>query len=327
MTNWNMFRNVLAALGLLVSASAAAQPAGTYPDKPVRLVVPFLAGGGADSVSRIVAAKASEFLGQQIAVENRPGAGGNVGAVAVAKSPPDGYVLFHGTNGTHGSNHALYKDPGYDPTKDFAPVARLDRVPLILVVNAASPIKSVAELIQDAKANPGKRTFGSGGNGTAPHMGGEIFKSVTGTDMVHVAYRGNAAAIVDLLGGRLDMMFDLMSNAYPQVKGGKLRALGVLSRVTEEAAPEIPTLDSQGLKGFDVSAWDAVFAPAGTPRPIIEKLNAAYRSALNDPKVKESMVSRGAMPVPGSPEDLGRFVEQELVKWGSAVRKANIRLD
>lgn len=312
-------------LGL--ASGALAQSAADFPDRPVRIVVPFLAGGGADVLVRVVVVKAGEVLGQPIVVENRPGAGGNVGAAAVAKAAPDGYLLLQGTNGTHGANHALYSNPGYDPIRDFAPITRLSRIAMMLVVPPGSPAKTVAELIQDLKANPGKRTFGSGGQGSAPHMAGEIFKAATGTEMTHVPYRGNAGAIVDLMSGRLDMMFDIMANAYPQVKAGKLRGLAVLSRAREEIAPELPTLDSQGVAGFDVSAWDAIFAPAGTPRPVVDKLNTAFRAALTDSKTRDALIARGAVPVPSTPEELARYVQSEIPKWADAVKRSGTRLE
>jgi tripartite-type tricarboxylate transporter receptor subunit TctC len=321
-----MFRALLI-LAVVVPLQSVAQSTNAFPEKPVRFIVPFLAGGGADALARTVAAKASEALGQQIIVDNRPGAGGNVGALYVAKAAPDGYTLLQGTNGTHAANLALYKSTGYDAVKDFAPVIRLTNIGMVLVVYPDSPIKSVDDLIRDLKVNPGKRTFGSGGNGSAPHMAGEMFKAATGTQITHVPYRGNAGAIVDLLSGRLDMMFDVMANAYPQVKAGKLRALAVLSRDRQDSAPELPTLHSLGVKDFDVSAWDAVFAPAGTPRPVVDKLNAAFRAALTDAKTRESLVGRGAVPVPGTPEDLAKHVEREIPKWAEAVKRSGAQME
>ncbi|HZR03530.1 MAG TPA: tripartite tricarboxylate transporter substrate binding protein [Burkholderiales bacterium] len=316
-----------AALLMLAAGSVVVHAQDTYPQKPVKWVVPFLAGGGADTIARTVAERASVALGQQIIIDNRPGAGGNVGAVLVAKAAPDGYTLFYGTNGTHAVNASLYSNPGFDPIKDFTPVTKLTRVAMMLVVRADSPIKSLQDLVHDAKANPGKRTFGSGGNGTAPHIAGEMFKAATGVDMVHVPYKGNAAAIVDLLGGRIDMMFDVMANAYPQVQAGKLRGIAVLSKNPEEIAPHIPTLSSLGIKDFDVAAWDGVFAPAGTPRVIIDKLNAAFVTALNDPKVRQALIARGVTPTPSTPDELLQLVKSEMPRWADAVKRAGVRAD
>ena len=318
-------------LRVLLAASVAAfspmTPAQSFPEKPIRFVVPFLAGGGADVMARSITARAVEALGQQIIVDNRSGAGGNLGALHVASAAPDGYTLLQGTNGTHAANHFLYKSTGYDPVKDFAPVTRMSEIGLVLVVANESPIKSVDDLLRDLRANPGKRTFGSGGVGSAPHMAGEMFKAATGTDIVHVPYKGNAGAIVDLLAGRLDMMFDVMANALPHVKAGKLRGLAVLSREPHPSAAELPTLHSLGIKDFHVTAWDGVFAPAGTPRAVIDRLNAAFRTALTDPKVRESLVARGAVPVPSTPEELARHVQREIPKWADAVKRAGVQAE
>ncbi|MPS28334.1 tripartite tricarboxylate transporter substrate binding protein [Pigmentiphaga sp.] len=323
-------RHFVPALLLGLSGALAWPAAGaaeTFPAKPVRWIVPFLAGGGADNIARTVAARAEKELGQSIVVENRPGAGGNVGAAFVARAPADGYTLLYGTSGTHAANPALYNDPGYDPVKDFAPVTKLTRVSMVLVVNAQSPIKSVSALIADLKANPGKRTFGSGGNGSALHIAGEMFRSAAGVDIVHVPYRGNAAATVDLLGGRLDMMFDVIANARAQIDAGRLRPLAVLSLDPEEAYPDVPTLASSGYPGFEIAAWDGVFAPANTPRPVIERLNAAFVAALKDPEVRKSLAARGVGATPGTPEELGRYVRAEMPRWAQVIRSAGIKAD
>jgi tripartite-type tricarboxylate transporter receptor subunit TctC len=316
----------LTALALLGFASTAAQ-AQDYPNKPVKLIVPFVAGGGGDSLARSVSQAASEALGQQIIIDNRPGAGGNLGAAIVAKSPADGYTLLYGTNGTHAINHALYANPGFDPIKDFEPVARLTRIGMVVVVTQEFPAKSVPEMLDYLKKNPGKATFGSAGNGTSSHIAGEMFKMMTGTDILHVPYRGNGPAMIDLVGGRIDLMIDVMPAAYPHVESGKVRALAVTTKTPVAAAPQLPTLDSAGVPGFELSAWDGIWAPAGTPRAIVDKLNAAFNKALADAAVKERLFKIGADPVSGTPDDLGKFVAAELPKWAEVVKKSGAKIE
>jgi len=298
-----------------------------YPDKPIRLVVPFPAGGGADILARSVTPKMAQVLGQPIVVENRPGAGGNVGSESVARSAPNGYTLLFGHNGTFGVNHALYARTGFDPIKDFAPIGRIGRVGVVLAVHPDVPAKSVKELLAYLRANPGKVTFASAGNGTTSHMAGEMFKTAAGVDIVHVPYKGNGPAMIDLLAGRVNMVIDVMPSAYPNVKAGKLRGLAVTTLTPVAGAPELPTLDASGLPGFDLSAWDGLWAPAGTPRPIIDKLNAALRAALTDPQTRDGLLARGAETVPGPPEDLARLVATELPKWAEAVRRSGAKID
>ena len=317
----------LMALAVLGFASTAAQAQDDYPNKVVKLVVPFVAGGGGDSLARSVSQAASDALGQQIIIDNRPGAGGNIGAALVAKSPADGYTLLYGTNGTHAINHALYANPGFDPIKDFAPVARLTRIGMVVVVTQEFPAKSVPELLDYLKKNPGKATFGSAGNGTSSHIAGEMFKMMTGTDILHVPYRGNGPAMIDLVGGRIDLMIDVMPAAYPHVEGGKVRALAVTTKTPVAAAPRLPTLDSSGVPGFELSAWDGIWAPAGTPKQIVDKLNAAFNKALADAAVKERLFKIGADPVPGTPDDLGKFVAAELPKWAEVVKKSGAKIE
>jgi len=299
----------------------------TYPDKPIRLVVPFPAGGGADILARSVTPKMAQALGQPIVVENRPGAGGNVGSEFVAKSAPNGYALLFGHNGTFGVNHALYARTGFDPIKDFAPIGRIGRVGVVLAVHPDVPAKSVRELLAYLKANPGKVTFASAGNGTTSHMAGEMFKTAAGVDIVHVPYKGNGPAMIDLLAGRVNMVIDVMPSAYPNVKAGKLRGLAVTTLTPVAGAPELPTLDASGLPGFDLSAWDGLWAPAGTPRPIIDKLNAALRAALTDPQTRDGLLARGAETMPGTPEELARLVATELPRWANAVRQSGAKID
>lgn len=321
-------RRLASGVALLVAAALAAGAArADFPDKPVRLVVPFPAGGGADNLARMIMPHVGQALGATIVVDNRPGAGGNVGAEMVARAAPDGYTLLYGTNGTHAINKALYGDLRFDPVADFAPVSRMTLIGALLVVNNDVPARSIAELVAYAKANPGRLNFASAGNGTTSHLAGVMFRGAAGVDIVHVPYRGGGAAALDLVGGQVQMMIDVMPNAYPLAKGGKVRALAVTTAGRFPGAPEIPTLAESGVPGFDVSAWDAIFAPAGTPPAVLAKLNAAIRQALDDPALREQLLAAGAIPVAGSPEDLARHVATESEKWAKAVRQSGAKID
>jgi tripartite-type tricarboxylate transporter receptor subunit TctC len=309
----------------LVVPVAAAQ--GTFPDKPIRFVVPFPPGGGADNLARAIVPKASQILGVPIVIDNKPGAGGNIGATEVARAAPDGYTLLQGTNGTHGINQALYAKTGFDPLRDFVPVARFTVIPAMLVVNPGIPATNVAELVAYIKSNPGKVSFASAGNGTTSHLAGIRFAQLTGTDITHIPYKGGGPAMAGLLGGDVQMMIDLMVSVYPNAKAGKIRGLGVTTLQRVSTAPELPTLDESGLPGFQIAASDGVYAPAGTPRAVVDKLNAAFRQALEDPKVRENLVSRGAFPVPGTPEDLAKHVATEFPMWVKLVNESGAKVD
>jgi tripartite-type tricarboxylate transporter receptor subunit TctC len=274
---------------LCALAVADAQSPSTYPDRPVRLVVPFPAGGGADNLARAIAPKAAQFLGQPIVIENKPGAGGNIGAAEVARAAPDGYTILHGTNGTHGINQALYAKPGFDPFRDFAPIARWTMLPAMVVVHPSIAANNVDELVAYLKANPNKVSFGSAGNGTTSHLAGTLFRQRTGADIVHVPYKGGGPALAGLLAGDVQLMVELMVSVYPQVKAGKLKGLAVTTKQRVPTAPDFPTLDESGVPGFDLAATDGVYAPAGTLQPIVDKLNAAFRQALDDPQVKANL--------------------------------------
>ena len=313
----------LLALAVVLPGLAQAQ----YPDKPIRLVVPFPAGGGADNLARIIMPRVAQALGRPIVIDNRPGAGGNVGAEIVARAAPDGYTLLYGTNGTHSINQALYGNLGFDPVKDFAPVSRMTVIAALLFVHPALPVQSVQELIRYARAHPGQVTFASAGNGTTSHLAGELFKTMAGVDIVHIPYRGGAAAAADVMGGQVAMMIDVMPNAYPIVRGGRVRGLAVTTAQRVPSAPELPTIAESGLPGFEVSAWDGVLAPAGTPAPIIERLNAAIREALNEPQVNDALRAAGAQPIPGSPADFARHIAESTERWGKVVRQSGARVD
>jgi tripartite-type tricarboxylate transporter receptor subunit TctC len=315
---------------LVALACAALVPAhaqGTFPDRPIRLIVPFPPGGGADNLARAIVPKAAQILGQPIVIENKPGAGGNIGAAEVARAAPDGYTLLQGTNGTHGINQALYAKPGFDALKDFTPVARWTVIPAMLVVHPSVPAQNVRELVAYIKANPGKVSFASAGNGTTSHLAGVLFKNATGTDIVHIPYKGGGPALAGLLGGDVQMMIDLMVSVYPNAKAGKIRGLGVTTKQRVSTAPDLPTLDESGLPGFEIAASDGVYAPAGTPRAIVDKLNAAFRQALEDREVRENLVSRGAFPVPGTPDDLAKHVATEYPVWIKLVKDSGAKVD
>src|SRR4051812_27774231 len=276
MTRLSLFRTLaalLAAATLLCAPAAFAQGAAGYPSKPIRIVVTFTTGGAPDILARLIGDRLTADWGQPVVVDNKPGAGGNTGSDFVAKSPPDGYTILVGTVGTHSINGALYPKMPYDMVKDFAPVTLLATTPNMLVINNDVPAKTLPEFIALGKRE-GKMTFASSGSGTSIHVSGELFKTMTGIDMQHIPYKGRATAIPDVLGGRVTMMFDNMPSSLPLVKEGKLRALGVTSAKRSPAAPDIPTIAEQGLPGFEAVSWFALFAPANTPRPVVEKLSA-----------------------------------------------------
>jgi tripartite-type tricarboxylate transporter receptor subunit TctC len=318
---------LVAPAALLLAVPTAAVNADEYPDKPVRLVVPFPPGGGADNLARLIMPRVAKALGQTIVVENKPGAGGNVGAEYVAHAAPDGYTLLYGTNGTHAINAHLYRDMRFDPVKDFAPVSRMTEIGAMLIVNPQLPVRSVTELIQYAKAHPDKVNFASAGNGTTSHLAGEMFKRAAGVDIVHIPYRGGALAITDLISGQVQMMIDVMPNAYPLAKDGRVRGIAVSTAKRFPGAPDYPTIDESGLPGFEASAWDGIFAPAGTPAPVIAKLNGAIYQALTDPDIVSALRARGALSVPSSAEELARHVATSSEKWGRVVRASGAKID
>ena len=315
---------LIAAATLVAPQVASAQ---AYPTKPVRMVVPFPPGGSLDIAGRLIAQKLSEAWGQSVVVENKPGAGGNIGADLVAKSPADGYTILMGALSTHAVNPNLYKTMPYDAAKDFAPITLIAVTPNVLVVNASSPVNNVKEFIAYAKANPGKLAFGSGSNGSAGHLAGELFKVETGTDAVHVPFKGGAPATQALLAGDTQFMFDNLANAMAQVKAGKLKALAVTTAKRSPLVPDLPTMAEAGLPGFDISTWYGFFAPAGTPPAIVAKWNADVTKILNSPDVRAKLVADGAEPSPNTPEQFAQMIAAELAKYAKIVKASGAKVD
>jgi tripartite-type tricarboxylate transporter receptor subunit TctC len=314
----------------LASLQTAAQ--GSWPNKPIRIIVPFAPGGTTDILARAMAPELAKALGQPVVVENRAGAGGNLGADAVAKSPPDGYTLVMGTVGTHAINKALYPKMPYDSQKDFAPITLVAGVPNVMVMStdkaASLGIGSVADFIKYAKANPGKLSMASSGNGTSIHLAGELFKSMTGTFMTHIPYRGSGPALLDLMGGNVDVMFDNLPSAMPQIKGGKLKAFAVTSVQRSAALPEAPTIAEAGnLKGFDASSWFGLLAPAGTPPDIVNRIQQEVAKSLGSPAIKEKLLAQGATPGGNTPQQFADFINTEHVKWAQVVKVSGAKVD
>ncbi len=320
-----------ALLTALAAATAGALPlaasAQSYPSKPITIIVPFSAGGTTDILARVVGQALTTELGQSVIVDNRAGAGGNIGASLAAKAPADGYTLFMGTVGTHAINAALYKKMPFDPIKDFAPLTRVANVPNLLVANPAQPYKTVQELIAYAKANPGKVNFGSSGSGSSIHLSGELFKSMAKVDMQHVPYKGSAPAVTDLLGNQIGIMFDNMPSAIQHVRSGKLRPLAVTTAKRSPELPDVPTIAEAGVPGYEATSWFGLFAPAGTPAPVVAQLNKAIVKVLNLPDVKKKIAEQGGEVVAETPEQFAAFIQKEAVKWGKVVKESGATAD
>lgn len=319
----NCLRSMLCATLVAVSNIAAA----AFPDKPLRLIVPFPAGGAADVMARGMAQRLGTELGQQVLVDNRGGAGGAPAAEAAARSAPDGYTLFFGTMGTQAINPALYPKLRYDPLKDFAPISLTHITPRVLVVGPSVNAKNVAELVAAAKSKPGALTYGSAGNGSSSHLSGALFEALAGVNMVHVPYKGSSPLLVDVLAGRIDMTFDSYTVYEEHIKTGKVRVLGVTSKARMGALPQVPTIAESGLKGYDVSNWLGVLAPAGTPKDVIATLHAALGRAMATPALKQQLVALGIEPAYGSPEDFTALMRSELPKWAEIVKKSGATAD
>jgi len=303
-----------------------------WPTKAVRIVVPFAPGGTTDILARAVAPELSKAFGQSFIVDNRGGAGGNLGADIVAKSPADGYTLLMGTVGTHGINKSLYSRLPYDPQKDFAPITLVAGVPNVMVMNTekakALRINSVPDFIAYAKAHPGQFNMASSGNGTSIHLAGELFKAMTGTFMTHIPYTGSGPAMMGMVSGTVDVMFDNLPSAMPQIKGGKLKAFAVTSSQRSAAMPELPTIEEAGkLKGFEASSWFGLLAPAGTPADVVLKLQQETAKALNSPAIKEKLLAQGAIPSGNTPQQFAAFIDAEIKKWAPVVKASGAKVD
>jgi tripartite-type tricarboxylate transporter receptor subunit TctC len=313
-------------LALLLLTLAGLSHAQTWPTRPIRLVVPFAAGGTTSILGRAMADKLAPLLGQPVVVDNRPGAGGNVGMDAVAKSEPDGYTLLMGPIGL-AINPALYNKMSFDPIRDLAPIGLYAGVPNLLVVHPSVPAQSLKELIALFKANPGKYNYASNGNGTSSHLAAEMLKSSAGVDIVHIPYKGGAPAMADLLAGQVTMLFDQMPAVLPQVKGGKVRALGVSSAQRSAAAPDVPSLAEAGLPGFDMTVWFGLLAPARTPPAVLQRVNAEMGKVLQDPEFRTFLAGLGVSPLGGSPDAFASFIQAETQRWAQVVKASGARID
>lgn len=321
---FKVFGMIFLPLALVLGPLAHAQQ---FPSKPITFVVPFIPGGTNDILARMISAKMPEYLGQPALVENKPGATGNIGTAFVIKSPPDGYTLLVSSVASFSINQWLYKNLPYNPEKDLAPITNSGSVPNMLIVNPSVAATNVAQLIAYAKANPGKLNFASMGTGSTGHLSGELFKILAGVDIVHVAYKGSAPALQGLLGGEVQLMFDNMPTALKLAQAGKVKGLALTSVHRHPLAPDMPTLAASGLPGFDVTAWFGVAAPAATPRPVIDKLNAAIVRALRDPKISENLTALGLTIVADKPEEFRTFIAAESKKWKEVVEKSGAKLD
>ena len=308
-------------------AAHAQAPAASWPSKPIRWVVPFPPGGAMDAIARTLGEKAGKTLGQPFVIENKPGAGGNIGADFVAKQPGDGYTLMITSIGM-ATNKPLYGKLSYDPIKDFAPVSLLAVVPNVLVTNATQPdVKTAKDVIAAARKTPGKLTYAAAGNGTSIHLAGEVFTSLAQVDMLHVPYKGSGPAVSDLLGGQVNYMFDSITSARPHIESGKLRALGLTTAKRSKSLPNVPTLAEAGLPGYEVSPWFAVFMPAATPKDIVAKVNSALLEAMKDPDVVKRFETIGAEPVGSTPEEMAQHLARESERWTKLIQERGIKLD
>jgi tripartite-type tricarboxylate transporter receptor subunit TctC len=321
-------RRALALITVAVWSLCTMAPAtAAYPDRPIRIIVPYPPGGNIDITARTITPGLSEQLGVQVIVENRGGAGGTIGSDMAAKAAPDGYTLLLGSTGTLATGPFLYPQVRFDPLKDFAYTSLVSVVPLVAVVHPAVPATNLKEFIALAKARPGRLTMGSAGSGTSNHLAGEYFQSVTGTKLVHVPYKGSGPALIDLMGGQIDVMFDQLSSSIGYIQGGKLRPLAVTTLKRASAMPNVPTMDESGLKGFEASTTTGVLLPAPTPKEIVQKVHAALVKVLRQPGTRESFTRIGADVVDSTPEEFERVMRSEIVKWNKVVREANVKAD
>ncbi|MFC4927196.1 Bug family tripartite tricarboxylate transporter substrate binding protein [Delftia deserti] len=314
----------LTALGALSGTAALAQDG--FPSKPITILVPFAAGGTTDILARIVAQALQQELGQTVIVDNKPGAGGNIGAVAAARAPADGYTLFMGTVGTHAINAALYAKPGFDPIKDFSPLTRVANVPNLLVAHPSQPFKTVKEMIAYARANPGKLNYGSSGSGSSIHLSGELFRSMTGLDMVHVPYKGSAPAITDLLGNQIAIMFDNMPSAIQHVRSGKLRPIAVTTAKRSPELPDVPTVAEAGVPGYEATSWFGLWTQAKTPAAVQQRLYTAIAKVLKDPAVVKKINDQGGDVVIDTPAEFLTYIKAESTKWSKVVKDSGAQV-
>ena len=317
---------LLAAFAALVALSTAASGQ-TFPSKPLRLICPFPPAGAVDIASRATAHELQRLLGQPVTVENRPGAGGNLGGEQAAKSAPDGYTLFMNTSGIHAINPLLYSKMGFDPAKDLAPVAPLVAVNNVLVANAGFKLASVKDLIAQAKAQPGKITYASSGSGTSIHMSGELFKYMTGVDLLHIPYKGSAPAVTDLIGGQVNVMFDNIPSSLPHIKSGKLHALATTGAKRDPALPDLPTIAEAGVPGYEAGVWFGLSVPAGTPKDVIAKLNAESVKATRSPEFVKRMGDLGYLIIPGTADQMAEMLKAEVVRWTPVVKASGAKAD
>lgn len=318
----------LAATFLAVTTLCShAQSSANYPDRPITIVVPFAAGGASDLLGRQLGKQLSTVMGQSFVIENRAGAGGTVGARMAARAEPNGYTLIMGTNASHAIAATVNKNLAYDPVRDFEPISLVARVPQALMVHPSVPVTNIQELIAYAKKHPGTLNFSSAGNGTPGHLGMELFKIMTGVDMVHVPFQGGNPALIALAGGQVQLMADNVSAALPQIKAGKVRAIAVTSAQRSAALPDLPTIAEQGVEGFESGSWFALFAPAGTPQEIVTRLNAETIKALDVPEVRETLTTQGAEPGAGAPEALTKLVRDDIAKWDAVVQKIGLQMN
>lgn len=314
-------------LGFTVGSTALAQTADNYPSRSITMVVAFPAAGTTDILARLISQKLTEKFKQTVVVENRPGAGGNIGTAYVAKAAPDGYTIMMGTIGTQSINPGLYKKMPYDAAKDFVPITRAAMVPNLLVVNKDAPFNTLPEMMAYEKANPGKLTYGSSGNGTTLHLSGELFNLMAGSKITHIPYKGSTPAVADLMGGQISMIFDNMPSVIQQVKSGRLKALAVTSAQRNPQLPEIPTIQEIGVAGYEVWSWFGLLAPAATPKPIVDKLNATIVEIIKQPDVQAKIIELGAVPVPETSAEFGTFIAAETLKWAKVIKEAKIGMD
>jgi tripartite-type tricarboxylate transporter receptor subunit TctC len=319
-----LFKSLFILASVLMLGQSA--QADTYPDRPIKWIVPWPPGGGADVIARLLGNPVAEALGKPVIIDNRGGAAGNIGAVAAARSPADGYTMVFAYSGTHSINRHLYKDMPFEE-KDFSPVIFLTSVPQMLVVNANLPFKSVQEIITAAKANPGKLTYGSSGNGAINHLTGQLFSDMAGVKLLHVPYKGGGPAAAAVMGGEVDMVFGEPSTLLPHVASGKLRAIATTGAKRSISLPDLPTIAESGVPGYDVTSWNGVLVPAGTPAEAIKKLNAEFNKVLANPAMRERLVKIGYEPIGGAPDAFSKHIEAETKKWGPVIKQSGLQIN